>query len=428
MTSRPAPSDSRPRHAPSDEGFVLVGVVMFVLALTILGLSLFSLSSFEAQFLSRSTRGAQTLYDATSGIEWAKTVLAKEKRLIAVQNGQAADAAGTRPPRVSYVVAWQGSDSTGIINYSSTAPVHIRSWADDGRGRRRLVEMQYTPQSPQGVYRSVIDSYDDIEAVAVDGLGPRLTILDGPVRVNNNDIDQTWQSLPGPPIPMGDGVPYPQVGTFISQHTVTKPVVHNGAIGRYTLTADPGVVTYFTSPANPTFTIYDSHNNPEFNVSGTCVWIIPKGMRFDNLVVVRGTSADRLVIVAGRIEFIPGVDPPSAWNKGIWFFSGFGSPLGAPSSEQVPMVLVSDAEIAIDRAGFTSGQGTANKISMFGNGVFLKGPNGGNSQILRYDPAIMDPIIDELAGGGALPNVTGSSASFIPIAGTWRELDPDNPS
>ena len=34
-------------------------VVMFVLALTILGLSLFSLSSYEAQFFTRSVQTAQ---------------------------------------------------------------------------------------------------------------------------------------------------------------------------------------------------------------------------------------------------------------------------------------------------------------------------------------------------------------------------------
>ena len=38
-------------------GFVLVGVVMIALALTILGLSLFSLSGYESQFLDRSSGG-----------------------------------------------------------------------------------------------------------------------------------------------------------------------------------------------------------------------------------------------------------------------------------------------------------------------------------------------------------------------------------
>ena len=43
------PRDRSPRHGES--GFVLIGVVIFVLALTIIGISLFSLSSYEAQFL-----------------------------------------------------------------------------------------------------------------------------------------------------------------------------------------------------------------------------------------------------------------------------------------------------------------------------------------------------------------------------------------
>jgi hypothetical protein len=49
-----SPETCRVQSPEDDRGFVIVGVVMFVLALTILGLSLFSLSSYESQFLNRS--------------------------------------------------------------------------------------------------------------------------------------------------------------------------------------------------------------------------------------------------------------------------------------------------------------------------------------------------------------------------------------
>ncbi len=52
-----------------ERGFVLVAVVMFVLALTILGFSLYGLSSYEGQFLSRSLATQQSLYRAEGGQE-----------------------------------------------------------------------------------------------------------------------------------------------------------------------------------------------------------------------------------------------------------------------------------------------------------------------------------------------------------------------
>ena len=55
------------------------GVVMFVLALTILGISLFGLSSYEAQFFGTSSDGSQAFYSAVGGIERAKFVLARKK-------------------------------------------------------------------------------------------------------------------------------------------------------------------------------------------------------------------------------------------------------------------------------------------------------------------------------------------------------------
>ena len=59
----------------TDRGFVLVGVAMFVLVLTILGLSLFTLSGFEAQFFARANERAEAFNTAASGIERARFAL-----------------------------------------------------------------------------------------------------------------------------------------------------------------------------------------------------------------------------------------------------------------------------------------------------------------------------------------------------------------
>jgi hypothetical protein len=60
--------------------------------------------------------------------------------------------------------------------------------------------------------------------------------------------------------------------------------------------------------------------------------------------------------------------------------------------------------------------------------VFLQGPKSPKTMKLHHPPQ-MDAVIDELAAMGALPNVSGGAQStFKPIPGSWRELDPDNPS
>ena len=67
---RPLPQPRR-----DERGFILVGVVTFMLALTILGLSLFALSSYEAQFFFASASREQSLQRAESGMELVKALI-----------------------------------------------------------------------------------------------------------------------------------------------------------------------------------------------------------------------------------------------------------------------------------------------------------------------------------------------------------------
>src|SRR5882762_4373424 len=112
---------TRSGAAPSaGKGFVLVGVVMFVLALTILGISLFGLSTYEAQFYGESSNALQAFYSAAGGIERAKFVLVSQKTLESVTDNL------TQPGGVEGVVyarAWftdDPQDSTGPIDLSSS--------------------------------------------------------------------------------------------------------------------------------------------------------------------------------------------------------------------------------------------------------------------------------------------------------------------
>ena len=111
---------SRPvRRAHAEAGFILPGVVMFVLVLTIIGLSLFSLSSYEAQFLHQTLRKTEAFYEASSAIDRARFVLMSTRNLSSVS---AMSGTGS----IEYAVAVQGNDSTGTVDWNSEDSVLVR--------------------------------------------------------------------------------------------------------------------------------------------------------------------------------------------------------------------------------------------------------------------------------------------------------------
>src|SRR5262245_17287191 len=97
------------RRAREEAGFILPGVVMFVLVLTIIGLSLFSLSSYEAQFMHQTLRKTEAFYEAASAIDRARFVLMSTRNL-----GDVSALSGTG--NIEYAVATQGDDSTQAVD------------------------------------------------------------------------------------------------------------------------------------------------------------------------------------------------------------------------------------------------------------------------------------------------------------------------
>src|SRR5262245_6741389 len=79
----------------SERGFVLPGVVMFVIVLTILGLSLFALSSYEAQFMNATLDETQAFYLANGAIDRAKFLLTStyQLQIVSANRGAGVDSA-----------------------------------------------------------------------------------------------------------------------------------------------------------------------------------------------------------------------------------------------------------------------------------------------------------------------------------------------
>src|SRR5947207_543262 len=125
----------------TERGFLLVGVVMFILVLTILGLSLFSLTHFEAQFMQRSTDNAESLQAAAGGLDRARFALARTSKLESVS------VEGFAPLYdVVYAVAFQGAESTGTVHWDgpNATPITIRVKAVKN-GQSHFLEAMYDP-------------------------------------------------------------------------------------------------------------------------------------------------------------------------------------------------------------------------------------------------------------------------------------------
>lgn len=418
------------RPCPADRGFVLVGVVVFILALTILGLSLFSLSSFEAQFLTRSSRDTQTLYDAMGGVEWAKMVLSKERRLQAVQDGQPSES--TRPSHVVYVEAWQGNNNSGALNFNSGQPVRIRSLAQDDRGIRRMVEQMFEPTNPDTMYGAIVDSYGNFNIPSMAGIPlterRSQTYLNGAIRVRT-DTDPDWRLAPGAMTDWGRNAPQPKVQPYISDNSAllgTQAIDGHTNSGQFDLLGvDPTGINFFKSPGvNGSSVLEQFSASSTIRVANTCVWLLPQGARFNGPVRVEAAGSNpRLVIVAGGLlsGSLPGnygyIPPPYV---GLWFY-------GSLSSVNVPVVLVSDARIILENEQQTAQNNVINDLTIWGAGVKITGPEAGYS-FVAYHTGATDAIIQELGAKGALPGGLGKTSAWPPIRGTWRELDPDNPS
>ncbi|OGF13117.1 MAG: hypothetical protein A2W00_05410 [Candidatus Eisenbacteria bacterium RBG_16_71_46] len=397
-------------------GFVLVGVVMFVLALTILGLTLFGLSSFEAQFLGNSRAEVQTFYDASSGIEWAKQILVVKQSLSALK-----DPALTRPANVVYVNAFRvvnPADSTGPLSLFPPDSIEIRVVADNGTGARAMLGARFLAQSLDTLYKHLISSSSTINVPVNFNGSPRgnQTFLNGSTWQNSADISW-WSVARGLHfVDNVGGVPYPEVAAFISAHPAEAQAI--GATYHLDL-GGSGPHYYTSAPQGANYTVWDSNGGPKIRVRGLAVWMLPRGVRFENFVQLDGSVNDTLIIVAGGGTFNPG-DPPT----GIWFAAGFKTDNNDPVT-----YLVSDARVAIEYGG-ANNDGEKSRstslayLSIFANGVVIAGPNADRGNTLTLAHPFPDPVAARLYTLGVLPNIAaGHAARFQAMAGSWRQFD-----
>lgn len=421
-----------------ERGFALVGVVMFVLALIILGLSLFSLSGYEAQFMENSYSSSQAFYCALGGLEHAKFVIAREQSLDLVRD---VSLFPTSEGTVYYARARRldTNDTTGTIVAPPLAPgtpIELRVAAEYA-GQRRMVQAQYLPLQPQQYYKRLFTSregifvYDTTDFDRASGLHisryPQ-TYLSGSVREtlvdpSESEWDSRVSSFPyGRPVAQSDE-PIPDVTSFFDAHWSSATDVPNptGAT-QFTLDAAPGGRFYRSDlePSDSRYSVYVYSGEsppPQINVtgSGAAIWMLSRGFRSDQTVNVVGSPGACLVIVAHKNLDYEAIGP--------WFFAGF-------NSLTVPVILVSDDEVRIEQNINAYGDNTiVANLCVFARHTWICGPRPGCWMRLVHDPnSLYDQpggLIDQLCELGALPN--SGTMSFRTVPRKWAELDPDYP-
>lgn len=454
---------ARTQRPDAQAGFALIGVVMFVLVLTILGLSLFTLSGFESQFMQSSMDRAEAMFTAASGLDRALFVLARTESLGAVtKNPPIADS-------IVYALARQdgkpsGPDSTADIDWSG-GDILVRVMAQND-GQRKMIEAKFHPSS--------IDLYDRLMTLSAQPdpaqgdtglfvyrhshhLPPDTTTrwpqtyLRGEVWQNPGTNVTThifrFGSIPVhmAPSPLGvtfrpgsDIVPHPDVQSYLQANlgNAPNPITPSEQGGRLRFTLDasgnPDDVKFYKSSGqfyggalnSGGYSLnLESALRPEFYVNGTAIWMLPNGLRSYHTVEVFETpdaTPDMLVLVCGKHV---------ASNTGFMLH-------GALDAGAVPIILVTDGRAVLQNHLDAEQTTRIDWLSIYAWKALIMGPESKHppgippykTMTLSHPnlPAVK-ALLEKLYDLGLLPNLQGGvRGKFQQVAGTWREIPQPN--
>lgn len=436
-----------PLHPPADErGFILVGVVTFMLALTILGLSLFALSSYEAQFFVASAAREQSLQNSESGMELVKALLAAPGSQAQLEYAHRAEG----QMGVTRAMAYQqrsadpnDTTSTGPVNWDSTLVIVV---AARSGGVERTLQARYIPSATEDPYQRLLAAGLGVSVNTKNSASPSVLQLSGHVwHPVASDADTSWTDdvdwPTGRPIERGTP-PTPLADVFVQGHLPAQdPSSASGTnLADHTeyeidFVGSKLFTTFFQSPPSPTNageTGDPQHNAYSFYigdkldllVQGVAVWVVGsatagglQGVCFKNRVRVRPIDPSvpsTLVIVAMANQRDPGYE-----NRAIWFRGGL-------DVSGVQVYLVSQGDVSIVHDNNADKSNSAGTVSIVAGGhVEIGGPDSGQTFQLGYDPTTMDALADELLGLGALPQLMGGTgANFVVARQTWLETTP----
>lgn len=424
----------RPDPASGERGFLLVGVVMFMLALTILGLSLFALSSYEAQFFHASTAHEQSLQSAESGMEVVKALLTIDPPVL--ESAQLAVGQFGITRAMAY--QWDGAGDTvsqGPVNWDSTVVIVVSALSG---GAERTLQARFIPTSGANPYQRLITAGLGIHYNTEMTSDPSAFHLQGRVWQHVQTASDTawtdyvtWSS--GRPVEP-TATAQPLADAFVDAHLPTASApskVEFVNVDDYQLEfLNYGTgPKFFMSPLSPTdddtmddpeyddYTFY-THHRLEITIRGTVVWVVPAGACFRHAVTVvtEGGAPSTLVIVAKANGRDPGHE-----NRGIWFQGGL-----QVTDSNARVYLVSQDDIGLTHGhDVTDGQEARSLSIVAGGDVEIGGPVSPQRDWLSYSSTTMDALADELLAQGALPRVAGGAGTTFALARkSWLETTP----
>jgi hypothetical protein len=434
---------ARPSPSPRDAGFALVGIIIFLLTLTVLGLSLFSLSAFEAQLAIRSQHEAAAFHAAVGGLERAKFALLKRDSLSAVKRNLPIQG-------VTYARAMQGTDSIGAIRWFADSVVTIRVLGVDGPARK-LIEARFQPKPGVRLYKHLYTTSGGVTVRNTRAWPDSLsrwahTLLVGNVWQNSADTSWSWKTGGSHAVHRIGGVPPPDLTEFFNAYWggASGPV-SPGNSHNYELPADKNCShcwEFFKTPYDPTrvspyggslngYSLDDTArkvgsgtNFPQANVSGKSVWMFDQGVRFREQLLVHATSAQDtpvVVIVAKK-----GHDPDNP-NVGIWFRGA----IDAKQGQYCAVMLVTDGKVIIEHDVGTVDHSFMPYLAVYAADIQVIGPPPDNKKAdnyLEHDHTLTagedsdNGAVDHIAELGLLPNVAKSKGGFTFIPNSWREI------
>ncbi len=425
------PPSSARATTPEEQGFILVGVVMFMLALTILGLSLFALSSYEAQFFYSTVSREQAMHRSESGMEVVRALITDPSRASLARLEDARLAVGQFG--ITQALAYQrrsgnpnDTTSRGAVNRDSTLFIVVTTQSGD---ETRTIQSQFLPVDAKNPYKYLLCA----------GLGifyntsnstQRNVELRGQIwqRVLSAG-DTSWTSqvrwLSGRPMSTGLA-PTPFADNFVDAKLPGASAPSKWDEDKHELTFQNNGSTprFFRSPPSPhsaegrsefdEYTFFSDAQTTIF-VRGTCVWVVPQGVCFRQRVNIQPDGPGGTLVIVSK----PNGRDVGYENRGIWFQSGLA--VNDPTNTRV--FLVSEGDIGLTHIHNNNTDNTVNAISAVAGGdIEIMGPIGGSTFQLTHASS-MDSYADDLLARGALPSISGGSGSGYAFAGaSWKEL------
>ena len=429
-----------PSTAADERGFLLVGVIMFMLALTILGLSLFALSSYEAQFFNTSAAREQSLQSSESGMEVVKQLLSAPPYRL--ESAQLAVGQFGITRALAYQRRTTDTSSVGLVNWDSMLVIVVSARSG---GEERTVQARFQPTATRNPYQRLVTCGLGLSYNNANG-GTNTVQLQGKVWQHVQFAsDSAWTTKVNwtsgrpietttPPVPQGDAFVAAKLpGATDLTATVTTGSSGGSGTTSYALKlSNASATTRYYTLSTP-HEVSDQSNDPELNwygcffdqkltlsVKGTCVLVIPDGACFRHEVTLKadGNGATGTLVVVAKANGRQAGNE----NRGIWFEGGF-----IHADPNIRVFLVSEGDIAIthdhNSASGSSHESRALSI-VCGGDLEIMGPDPGSVFKLAYASS-MDAIAENLLAAGALPALSGgSSAAFALSSGSWLETTP----